>query len=353
MINLPNRELPQINLGYLYFPYKLMLENIQRGYTATQHREFLGHVGTTGQALFSLKLNYHEIHIVDRLATYDDKAATKDPHDIKTPRWIYYYVVESDPEVKKRILARLSPLNPIAINAERTYPATKKTTMDEYFIKSDYDAGYSTTNVHLFFLKEDTFEEFPDNVKKILDDVISNDRGKTHLKPSEMPYICCFCDTSKYVTSGPKEKDCIVVLDSHSGFISEAGFEIDKKNIYHGGSLFIGSFGYINAFSQIKISTIGKDIIIGVGASVYFANLEDGVIIGMSAFLAEQSYIGKKAIIHDDIKIERNQSIGPYQEVKAPYPTILGKYLKRSSNGDVNNWLEYINQESQKLKAEN
>jgi len=351
MINLPDRELPQINLGSLYFPYKLMLENIQRGYTATQHREFLGHAGNTGQVLFSLKLNYHEIHLVDRLATYDDKAAAKEPYDTKTPRWIYYYVVESNPEVKQKILARLSPLNPIAVNITTNYP-TEKTTMDEYLIKSDSDARYSTTNVHLFFLKEDTFEEFPDNVKNILDDVISEDRGKTHLKPSEMPYISCFASNAKYVTSGPKEKDCIVVLDSSSGFVSEAGFEVDKKNIYHGGSLFIGTLAYINAFSQIKISTIGKDIIVGSASTVYFADLEDGVIIGISAFIAEQSHIGKKAIIHDDIKIEGFQSVGPYQEVKTPYLTILGKYIKKVSLGDISLWFKYVEQKSKKLKVE-
>jgi hypothetical protein len=53
--------------------------------------------------------------------------------------------------------------------------------------------------------------------------------------------------------------------------------------------------------------------------------------------------LGKKSTIHEEIKIDTFQSVGPYQEVKTPYPTILGNYDKSSSNSDITWWLSSIN----------
>ena len=335
MINLPDIEIPKLSWKELFFPYKLINENIQKEFSATQHREFLGHVGTTGQSLLELKLNYHEIHIVNSFTTYSGDAL-KQPYDTQSPRWIYYYVVESNPEIKKKVLARLFPLNPIAVNKE-------KTTMDEYFIKSDYDAGYSNTFVYLFFLKEDTFEEFPEMITNIIKDDTYNDGYGIHLKPSEMPYICHFGDRAKYLTAGPKDKDCIVAIDSFASFIAQSRFPVEEADkTYHGGSLLLLEMSHIYIFYKSDKHSTGKDVIIGAGSSVFFSYVEDGVIIGQRVFVSENAYLGKKSTIHEEIKIDRFQSVGPYQEVKTPYPTILGDYDKSSASSDINGWLSSV-----------
>jgi hypothetical protein len=53
--------------------------------------------------------------------------------------------------------------------------------------------------------------------------------------------------------------------------------------------------------------------------------------------------LGKKSTIHEEIKIDTFQSVGPYQEVKTPYPTILGNYDKSSASSDITWWLSSIN----------
>ena len=336
MINLPDREIPKLSFRNLYFPYKLINENIQKEFSATQHRIFLGHIGNTAQSLLELKLNYYEIHIVNSFTTYSSDAL-KQPYDSQYPRWIYYYIIESDPEIKKKIMARLFPLNPIAINKE-------KTTMDQYFIKSDYDAGYSNTNVHLFFLKEDTFEEFPEMIKNIIKDDTYDDGYGIHLKPSEMPYICHFGDRAKYITAGPKDKDCIVAIDTAASFIAQSRFPVEEEDkIYHGGSLLLLEMSHIYIFSKLDKHLTGKDVIIGAGSSVFYSDVEDGVIIGQRVFVGENAYLGKKSTIHEEIKIDRFQSVGPYQEVKTPYPIILGNYDKGSSHTELYWWLSSIN----------
>jgi hypothetical protein len=337
MIKLPDIEIPKLSFKNLYFPYKLILDNIQREFSATRHRDYLGHVGNTAQCILELKLNYHEIHIVDSFTTYSSDDAVEEPYDTQSPRWIYYYIVESNPEIKKKVLARLFPLNPIAVNKE-------KTTMDEYFIKSDYDAGYSNTNVHLFFLKEDTFEEFPEMITNIIKDDTYDDGDGIHLKPSEMPYICHFGDGAKYITAGPKDKDCIVAIDEAASFIAQNRFTVEEADkIYHGGSLLLLEMSHIYTFSKLDKHLTGKDIIIGAGSSVFFSDVEDGVIIGRRVFVGENAYLGKKSTIHEEIKIDTFQSVGPYQEVKTPYPTILGNYDKSSASSDITWWLSSIN----------
>ena len=342
MIPLPDKELPELHYGNLYFPFKLMFENIQRGYTATQHRELMVKRGVSGnnvgEILSNFKINFHEIHLVDGFTTYDDKEAATKPYNPKETRQIYYYVVESNPDIKKKIIGNLFPLNPIAVN-------TEKTTMDEYFIKSDYEAGYSNTNVFFYFLKEDTFEEFPETIKEILKDNnknYDNVINKIHLKPSEMPYICHFGRGARYITAGPKDKDCMVAIDYAGNFSSQNGFSEDKEKIYHNGSLFILEMGSVYAYDTLKKKSTGKNIIIGGNARIYFSDIEDGVIIGRWATVGEQCYLGKKSIIHRDIKIDRFQSVGPYQEVKTPYPTILGTFDKHTFNTSVEWWLQSI-----------
>lgn len=346
MINLPDRELPELHYGNLYFPYKLIKESMENDYSATKHREIrskqekyvMGVSGNNvGEILSNFKINFHEIHLVDSFTTYDDKEAATKPYNPKDTRQIYYYVVESNPDIKEKILARLSPLNPKAVN-------TEKTTMDEYFIKSDYEAGYSNTNVFFYFLKEDTFEEFRETIKEILKDNNTNydNVNNIHLKPSEMPYICHFGRKARYITAGPKDKDCMVAIDSIGNFSSQNGFSENKEKIYHNGSLFILEMGSVYAYDTLKKKSTGKNIIIGGNASIYFSDIEDGVIIGRWGTVGEQCYLGKKSIIHRDIKIDRFQSVGPYQEVKTPYPTILGTFDKHTFNTNVEWWLRAI-----------
>jgi hypothetical protein len=213
----------------------------------------------------------------------------------------FFYMYDSEAlRLHKDFLIRDGILNNLATTSNSTFYKLSHTPVEGL-------AANNLTEIFVAFLREGANfkEDFPEEIANIFEQ-------SKYLKPSDLPYMTFVSRLANYKAVGPEEKDSFLFLDKG------CGIDIERK---HKGSIFARQYALILQSEQ----SLGKNIIAHNESRIVFINIGDNVIIGQNSTVKRPSLQIDK--IYDETYIFNNVetfgSVGPYQNIKSTYPSIL------------------------------
>jgi len=213
----------------------------------------------------------------------------------------FFYMYESEAlRLHKEFLIREGILNNLATTPNSTFYKLSHTPVEGL-------AANNLTEIFVAFLREGANfkEDFPEEIANIFEQ-------SKYLKPSDLPYMTFVSRLANYKAVGPEEKDSFLFLDKG------CGIDIERK---HKGSIFARQYALILQSEQ----SLGKNIIAHNESRIIYINIGDNVIIGQNSTVKRPSLQIDKIYNETYIfnNVETFGSVGPYQNIKSTYPSIL------------------------------